>query len=110
GGMAKAIEAGIPKMRIEEAAAKKQARIDSGKDTIVGVNLYQVMEESHDFEIREVDNDAVKKAQIKRLKELKAERNPQEVEQALAKITASAKSGNGNLLDLAIDAARKRAT
>src|SRR5690606_25354583 len=110
GGMAKAIEAGIPKMRIEEAAAKKQARIDSGKDTIVGVNQYQVIEESNDFEIREVDNDAVKKSQIKRLKELKAARNPQEVEQALSKITEAAKTGNGNLLDLAIDAARKRAT
>jgi methylmalonyl-CoA mutase len=110
GGMAKAIEAGIPKMRIEEAAAKKQARIDSGKDIIVGVNQYQVMEESNDFEIREVDNDAVKKSQIKRLEKLKAERNSQEVEQALAKMTASAKSANGNLLDLAIDAARKRAT
>lgn len=110
GGMARAIEAGIPKMRIEEAAAKKQAGIDSGKDIIVGVNQYQVIEESNDFEIREVDNDAVKKSQIKRLKELKAARNPQEVEQALSKITASAKSGNGNLLDLAIDAARKRAT
>lgn len=109
GGMAKAIEAGIPKMRIEEAAARKQARIDSGKDVIVGVNRYQTDEKS-DFDIREVDNDSVRKSQIERLNALKAERNCNEVKIALDKITASAKIGEGNLLELAVDAARKRAT
>ncbi|MCH7412900.1 methylmalonyl-CoA mutase [Belliella sp. R4-6] len=109
GGMAKAIEAGIPKMRIEEAAARKQARIDSGKDVIVGVNRYQTSEKS-DFEIREVDNDSVRKSQIERLHKLKAERNTEEVKAALKAITDSAKSGKGNLLELAVDAARKRAT
>lgn len=109
GGMAKAIEAGIPKMRIEEAAAKKQARIDSGKDIIVGVNRYQVTDEN-DFETREIDNDAVRILQVDRLKKLKSERNSFEVLQALTKITESARKGEGNLLELAIDAARKRAT
>src|SRR5690606_11727337 len=109
GGMAKAIEAGIPKMRIEEAAAKKQARIDSGKDVIVGVNRYQVDTEE-DVDVREVDNDAVRTSQIERLRRLKTERNNQEVTASLEKITESAKSGKGNLLELAIDASRKRAT
>ncbi|AFL86349.1 methylmalonyl-CoA mutase, N-terminal domain/subunit [Belliella baltica DSM 15883] len=109
GGMAKAIEAGIPKMRIEEAAARKQARIDSGKDVIVGVNRYQTDEKS-DFDIREVDNDSVRKSQIERLNKLRAERDFDEVKLALDKITASAKTGEGNLLELAVDAARKRAT
>ena len=109
GGMAKAIEAGIPKMRIEEAAARKQARIDSGKDVIVGVNRYQTSEKS-DFEIREVDNDSVRKSQIERLDKLKAERNTEEVKAALKAITDSAKNEKGNLLELAVDAARKRAT
>lgn len=109
GGMAKAIEAGIPKMRIEEAAARKQARIDSGKDVIVGVNRYQTDEKS-DFDIREVDNDSVRKSQIDRLNKLRAERNAEEVKAALDKITTSAKTGEGNLLELAVDAARKRAT
>src|SRR5690554_123798 len=109
GGMAKAIEAGIPKMRIEEAAARKQARIDSGKDVIVGVNRYQV-DAAEEFDIREVDNDAVRKSQIERLQQLKAERNNAEVEKALANLTASAESGKGNVLALAIDAAAKRAS
>lgn len=109
GGMAKAIEAGIPKMRIEEAAARKQARIDSGKDVIVGVNRYQT-DETSDFEILEVDNDSVRKSQIERLEKLKAERDPKAVEDALLAITKAAKSGEGNLLALAVEAARKRAT
>jgi methylmalonyl-CoA mutase len=109
GGMAKAIEEGIPKMRIEEAAAKKQARIDSGKDIIVGVNRYQV-EEKQEFDVREVDNDAVRKAQVERLQQLKAERNDSEVKQALSKLTLAAGDEKQNLLELAIDAARKRAT
>lgn len=109
GGMAKAIEAGIPKMRIEEAAARKQARIDSGKDIIVGVNRYQV-DEKQDFDVREVDNDAVRKAQVERLRHLKAERNNSEVEEALNQLTQAAEDKSKNLLELAIDAARKRAT
>ncbi|MFD2033349.1 methylmalonyl-CoA mutase [Belliella marina] len=109
GGMAKAIEAGIPKMRIEEAAARKQARIDSGRDVIVGVNRYQTSEKS-DFDIREVDNDSVRKSQIARLEKLKDERNQEDVKAALLAITNSAKTGEGNLLELAVDAARKRAT
>jgi methylmalonyl-CoA mutase len=109
GGMAKAIEAGVPKMRIEEAAAKKQARIDSGKDVIVGVNRYQAVKDA-DFDILEVDNETVRLSQIERLNKLKAERNQQEVDVALEAITQAAKSGKGNLLELAVDAARKRAS
>lgn len=109
GGMAKAIEAGIPKMRIEEAAAKKQARIDSGKDIIVGVNRYQV-DEKEEFDVREVDNNAVRKAQVERLRRLKADRNDLEVKEALSKLTEAAGDETQNLLELAIDAARKRAT
>lgn len=109
GGMAKAIEAGLPKMKIEEAAARKQARIDSGKDTIVGVNRYEVDEET-DIDLLEVDNTAVRTAQLERLAKLKAERNSEEVEKALSALTAAAKSGEGNLLELAVDAARKRAS
>lgn len=108
GGMAKAIEAGIPKMRIEEAAARKQARIDSGKDVIVGMNRYRV-DEKQEFDVREVDNDAVRKSQIERLQRLKTERNSSEVQEALDKLSA-ASAANGNLLELAIDAARKRAS
>ncbi len=109
GGMAKAIETGIPKMRIEEAAARKQARIDSGRDIIVGVNKYQV-NEGLDLELLEVDNTAVRQSQIDRLQKLKAERNNEEVNNALETITQCAKSGQGNLLELALEAARKRAT
>ncbi|MHA7130234.1 methylmalonyl-CoA mutase [Algoriphagus namhaensis] len=109
GGMAKAIEAGIPKLRIEEAAAKKQARIDSGKDIIVGVNRYQVDDQS-EIEIREVDNQSVRKDQIQRLVKLKKGRDPEAVNRALDAITACARTGEGNLLDLAVEAARKRAT
>ncbi|PSL02559.1 methylmalonyl-CoA mutase [Cecembia rubra] len=109
GGMAKAIEAGIPKMRIEEAAARKQARIDSGKDIIVGVNRYET-DDQEVFDILEVDNKAVRDKQIERLNQLKANRNHEEVESALEAITEAARTGNGNLLELAVDAARKRAT
>lgn len=109
GGMAKAIESGLPKLRIEEAAAKKQARIDAGRDIIVGVNRYQV-EEENQFEVRDVDNQAVRDAQIARLNAVKSSRNQQEVAESLDTITHSAKSGVGNLLALAVDAARKRAT
>ena len=109
GGMAKAIETGLPKMRIEEAAARKQARIDSGKDTIVGINKYKLEKEAP-IEILEVDNSAVREAQIARLKKLKAERNNDDVKAILTKITEACRSGEGNLLELSIEAARKRAT
>lgn len=109
GGMTKAIEQGIPKMRIEEAAAKKQARIDSNQDTIVGVNKYKLTEEDP-LQILEVDNEAVRKSQIVRLNNLKATRNSEEVNIALKNLTICAKSGEGNLLDLAVIAAEKRAT
>src|SRR5688572_13311236 len=110
GGMAKAIETGLPKMRIEEAAARKQARIDSGKDVIVGVNKYQLEKEDHNIEILDIDNTAVRTAQLERLAKLKAERNPEEVTKALINLTEAAQSGEGNLLALAIEAARVRAT
>jgi methylmalonyl-CoA mutase len=109
GGMTKAIEKGIPKMRIEEASAKKQARIDSGQDIIVGVNAYQLKEEE-DLHILEVDNNAVRESQIKRLTQLKSERNDTEIQQSLVDLTECAESGDGNLLDLAVKAARNRAT
>jgi methylmalonyl-CoA mutase len=109
GGMAKAIETGLPKMRIEEAAARKQARIDSGRDIIVGVNKYQT-KEATDIELLEVDNTAVRQAQLERLARLKADRNSDDVTAALEAITKCAAGGAGNLLDLAVDAARKRAT
>ncbi len=109
GGMAKAIETGIPKMRIEEAAARKQARIDSKTDTIVGVNKYRLDKEDP-IETLEVDNTKVREAQLERLAKLKANRNQAEVEKALNALTECAKTGKGNLLELSIDAARKRAS
>jgi methylmalonyl-CoA mutase len=109
GGMAKAIETGLPKMRIEEAAAKKQARIDSGKDIIVGVNRYRQEQETF-IETLEVDNTKVREAQIERLKKLKAERNQEEVEAILNKLTEACRTGEGNLLEISVEAARKRAT
>lgn len=109
GGMAKAIESGVPKMRIEEAAARKQARIDSGKETIVGVNKYRLAEEEP-IDILEVDNEKVRRSQIERLEQLRTNRNPADVEQSLAAITQCAETGEGNLLELAVDAARKRAS
>ena len=109
GGMTKAIESGLPKMRIEEASAKKQAGIDSGREVIVGINRYQTDEES-DIELREVDNTAVLKSQIKRLEQLKAERNESEAKTALNNLAECAKTAKGNLLELAVEAARKRAT
>jgi methylmalonyl-CoA mutase len=109
GGMAAAIETGIPKMRIEEAAARKQARIDSGKDIIVGVNQYR-LEKEDPIDILEVDNSAVRLSQIERLAKLKKERDSQQVKSALSAITNCAKSGHGNLLELSIEAAKHRAT
>ena len=109
GGMAKAIETGIPKMRIEEAAARRQAKIDSGIDSIVGVNKYRLDKEDP-IETLEVDNTAVREAQIKRLAKLRAERNNEEVQACLEAITRCAETGEGNLLELSVDAARKRAS
>ena len=109
GGMTKAIEAGIPKLRIEEAAARKQARIDSGQDIIVGVNKYR-LEKEDPLHILEVDNQTVRKQQIERLESIKASRDNQKVSECLQKLTEAARSGEGNLLSLAVDAARHRAT
>lgn len=109
GGMAKAIETGIPKMRIEEAAARKQARIDSKRDIIVGINKYRLQKEDP-LETLEVDNTAVRESQINRLQKLRAERNETAVEAALDAITNACRTGKGNLLELSVDAARKRAS
>ena len=109
GGMTKAIEKGIPKMRIEEASAKKQARIDSGEDIIVGVNKYRLKKED-DIDILEVDNEAVRDSQIKKLDKLKSVRNNKLVNRSLDELISSAKTGKVNLLDLTVEAARNRAT
>ncbi len=109
GGMTKAIEAGIPKMRIEEASARRQARIDSGLETIVGVNKYRLDKEDP-IEILEVDNTAVRISQIKRLQQVKANRNNEEVQDCLNAITKCAETKEGNLLELSVKAARARAT
>ena len=109
GGMAKAIESGVPKMRIEEASARKQSRIDSNVDTIVGINKYRLDHEDP-IETLEIDNTAVRKAQIERLQKLRAERDSAAVEAALDALTHCAETGEGNLLELSIDAARKRAS
>ena len=109
GGMAKAIETGLPKMRIEEAAARKQARIDSGKDIIVGVNKYKIAEATV-LEVRDVDNQAVRTSQIERLDKIKSERDDNLVNLILEKLTKSAETGEGNLLEFAVEAARLRAT
>ncbi len=109
GGMAKAIETGLPKMRIEEAAARRQAHIDSGKETLVGVNKYRLPKEDP-IEILEVDNTAVRQSQVQRLERLRSERDETRVQAALDAITESARTGEGNLLALAIEAARARAS
>ncbi|RZJ69533.1 methylmalonyl-CoA mutase [Flavobacterium sp.] len=109
GGMTKAIEAGIPKLRIEEAAARKQARIDSGQDIIVGVNKYRLAKEDP-LHILDVDNQLVRKQQIERLDKIKSARDSDKVAKCLSALTESAKTGKGNLLELAVEAARNRAT
>jgi len=109
GGMAKAIENGLPKLKIEEAAARKQARIDSGIDKIVGVNIFKYQEDTI-LDTLEVDNSAVRKSQVNRLKKTKSKRDEKAVQAALKKLTSCAKTGKGNLLDCAIKAARLRAT
>ena len=107
--MAKAIESGIPKLRIEEAAARKQARIDSGNDTIVGTNKYR-LEKEDPIEILDVDNTKVRESQIKRLQALRASRDEAKVKESLAAITEAVKNNSGNLLELAVEAAKNRAT
>ncbi|MDA0954575.1 MAG: methylmalonyl-CoA mutase family protein, partial [Proteobacteria bacterium] len=109
GGMAKAIETGMPKLRIEEAAAKKQARIDRGEDVIVGVNKYRT-DANESVEVLSIDDQAVRESQLSKLKALKAKRNDYDVKQALRALQEAAKSGQGNLLDLSIQAIRLRAT
>ena len=109
GGMTKAIEEGIPKLRIEEAAARKQARIDSSQDIIVGVNKYR-LEKEDPLHILDVDNDMVRKQQIERLEQIKASRDNKKVKECLAKLTDCAKNQNDNLLSLAVEAAKQRAT
>lgn len=109
GGMAKAIETGLPKMKIEEAAAKRQAQIDSGKETIIGVNKYR-LDKEEPIEILDIDNTAVRLRQIEKLEELKKNRDESKVQEALAAITFAAETGEGNLLELAVEAARVRAT
>ncbi|KUY26260.1 methylmalonyl-CoA mutase [Elizabethkingia ursingii] len=110
GGMTKAIEAGIPKMRIEEAAAKKQAKIDSSEEFIIGVNSFRTQQKQPQFEILDIDNSLVRQKQIERLNSIKSGRDNQAVEQVLDKIKECAKTGKGNLLALSIEAARRRAT
>ncbi|WP_304198405.1 methylmalonyl-CoA mutase [Flavobacterium alvei] len=109
GGMTKAIESGIPKLRIEEAAAKKQARIDSGQDIIVGVNKYR-LEKEDPLQILDVDNQMVRQQQIEQLEKIKSRRNTEKVQLSLKKLTLCAQTGEGNLLEIAIEAARNRAT
>ncbi|RMF16534.1 MAG: methylmalonyl-CoA mutase [Candidatus Dadabacteria bacterium] len=109
GGMAKALETGLPKLRIEEAAARTQARIDSGQQVIVGINRFQADDEA-EIPVLKIDNRAVRESQIRRLEQLRAERDPQQVEAALNALTKCAETGEGNLLALAVDAARARAT
>jgi methylmalonyl-CoA mutase len=109
GGMTKAIVAGVPKLRIEEAATRRQARVDSGEDVIVGVNKYRLASETP-IEIRDIDNSAVRESQVKRLAAIRAKRDVQRVKQTLSTLTDLARSGKGNLLEAAIDAARARAT
>lgn len=109
GGMAKAIEAGIPKLRIEDAAARTQARIDSGRQTVVGVNKYQ-LDETEEVDVLKVDNSAVRAAQLEKLKRLKADRVNADVDRTLEALTRAADTGEGNLLALAVEAARAKAT
>lgn len=110
GGMKKAIEAGVPKMRIEESAARRQAMIDSGEETVVGVNKYRLKLDDSSYDVLDIDNKAVRASQIERLNKMKKDRDPVRVEKALKAITEAAGSGQGNLLELSIEAARARAS
>lgn len=109
GGMTKAIESGMPKLRIEETAARRQARVDRGEDIIVGVNKFKLPEEP-EIDLREIDNSAVREAQIARLNRIRSTRNAAAVDAALNALTTAAAAGNGNLLELAVAAARARAS
>jgi methylmalonyl-CoA mutase len=109
GGMAKAVDSGMPKLRIEESAAKKQARIDSSVDVIVGVNKYQLKTEAS-LDVLAIDNTSVRQQQVERLKKVRAERNTEAAQESLAHLETCARSGKGNLLELAVDAARRRCT
>ena len=110
GGMTKAIEAGIPKMRIEEAAAKKQAKIDSGEEFIIGVNSFKSTQKQMELDILDIDNSEVRRKQIERLNQIKAERNTEKAAEIIEKLKESAKTGTGNLLEICIEAARRRVT
>jgi methylmalonyl-CoA mutase len=107
--MTKAITAGMPKLRVEEAATRRQARVDSGEDVIVGVNKY-VLEEIHELEVRDIDNTAVRESQIRRLESIRASRDSAEAERCLSELTRLAETGEGNLLEAAVAAARARVT
>ncbi|MBW8362462.1 MAG: methylmalonyl-CoA mutase [Kaistella sp.] len=110
GGMTRAIEAGIPKMRIEEAAAKKQAKIDSGEEFIIGVNSFKSTQKQMELEILDIDNSEVRRKQIERLDNIKASRNAEKVSEILERLKAAARTGDGNLLEICIEAARRRVT
>ncbi len=110
GGMTKAIEAGIPKMRIEAAAAKKQAKIDSGEEFIIGVNSFKSTQKQMELDILDIDNSEVRRKQIERLNQIKAERNTEKVAEIIEKLKESTKTGTGNLLEICIEAARRRVT
>ncbi|KEY18134.1 methylmalonyl-CoA mutase [Kaistella antarctica] len=110
GGMTKAIEAGIPKMRIEEAAAKKQAKIDSGEEFIIGVNSFKSTQKQMELDILDIDNSEVRRKQIERLHQIKRDRNTEAITEILETLKQSAKSGEGNLLEICIEAARRRVT
>src|SRR5262249_27222346 len=109
GGMTKAIESGMPKLRIEETAARRQARVDRGEDVIVGVNKWRLPEEP-EIDVREIDNRAVREAQIARIKKIRASRDQTKWKASLDALTKAAESGEGNVLALAVEAARARAT
>ena len=109
GGMTQAIEAGLPKLKIEESAARRQARVDRGEDVIVGVNKYQASDATH-VEVRTIDNSAVRESQIARLKRVRAARDQAKVDAALKALSETARSGQGNLLERAVEAMRVRAT
>ena len=110
GGMTQAIVSGMPKMRIEEAAARRQAKIDSGKEVIVGVNKYRLDNQEQNFEVMKIDNDAVRESQIKRINSTKAARDEAKCQASLAAISVAAEKGEGNLLALSVEAAKQRAT
>ena len=110
GGMTQAIISGMPKLRIEESAARRQAKIDSGTEVIVGVNKYRLANEENNFEVRKIDNSVVRQKQINKIKSIKETRDNQKVNEILKKMTEEAKKGTGNMLEYAVLASRERAT